>query len=439
MEWHLMLLLIFGGFVLLLASGLPVAFAFLLFNLIGAFLLWGGQGGLQQLTLSITSSVAVFTLLPVPLFMLMGEVMYHSGIAPLMIDALDKWMGRLPGRLSLQAVAAGVVLSTLTGTTMASTAILGSVLVPEMEKRGYRKEMSLGPIMGSGGLAIMIPPSTVAVILGALSGISIGGILVGIIIPGLVMAAIFTIYILTRCWLQPSLAPPYDVAPAPLRERLAGIVRYVLPLGFVVFLVTGVIIVGIATPSEAAATGALGTFLLAALYKRLNWAMVKKAMTGTIALSIMILMLITGAKAFSQILAYTGATRGLIALSTGAPLAPIFILFGMIIVVLFLGCFVDLTAIMLITLPFFMPIVRALHFDLVWFAVVMMLCFEMSTITPPFGMVLFTMKGVAPAGTTMEDVYKAAFPFVVCDLLALALLISFPALALWLPNLMVAK
>ncbi len=198
MEWYVTLLIIFGGLIVLLASGLPVAFAFLLFNVIAAFILWGGQSGLQQLTLSITSSVANFTLLPVPLFMLMGEVMYQTGIAPQMMEALDKWLGRVPGRLSLLAVGAGVILSTLTGTTMASTAMLGSVLVPEMEKRGYKKEMSLGPIMGSGGLAIMIPPSAVAVILGALSGISIGGILIGIIVPGLVMAGIFAAYILLR-------------------------------------------------------------------------------------------------------------------------------------------------------------------------------------------------------------------------------------------------
>ena len=439
MEWYVTLLILFGGLIVLLASGLPVAFAFLLFNVIAAFVLWGGQIGLQQLTLSITSSVANFTLLPVPLFMLMGEVMYQTGIAPQMMDALDKWLGRVPGRLSLLAVGAGVILSTLTGTTMASTAMLGSVLVPEMEKRGYKKEMSLGPIMGSGGLAIMIPPSAVAVILGALSGISIGGILIGIIVPGLVMAVIFAAYILLRCRLQPSLAPLYEVASASLSEKLSATLRYIVPLGLVVFLVTGVIMVGLATPSEAAATGALGTFILAAIYRKLNWTVVKKAMVGTINISVMVLMLITGAKAFSQVLAYTGASRGLVEVATGLSLSPIFILLGMIAVVLFLGMFVDLTAIMLITLPLFMPIVKVLGFNPVWYAVVLMLCMEMSTITPPFGMVLFTMKGVAPPSTTMGDIYKAALPFVACDCVAVALIILFPALALWLPGLMVLR
>jgi len=436
LEWQFTFLIIFGGLAVLMASGLPIAFAFLLFNVVGVFLLWGGQTGLHQLALSIGGSIANFTLLPVPLFILMGEVMYQSGIAPRMMDALDKWLGRLPGRLGLMAVGGGTILSTLTGVSMASVAILGSVLVPEMEKRGYKKPMSLGPILGSGGLAIMIPPSAIAVLLGAIGRISVGKILIGIIVPGLLMAICYAAYIIIRCRLQPSLAPTYEPAPSSLWDKLITTIRYILPLSCIVFLVTGVIILGIATPSEAAATGALGTFILAVAYGRLSWTVLKKSVMGTVSITTMILMLVTGARAFSQILAYSGASQGMIEFVTGLPAAPIFILFGMLLVIMLLGMFVNLTAIMMITLPLFMPIVNALDFNPVWFAIIMMLSLEMATTTPPFGMVLFTMKGVAPPGTTMRDIYKAALPFLGCDLIVLILLIAFPAVTLWLPALM---
>ena len=236
--------------------------------------------------------------------------------------------------------------------------------------------------------------------------------------------------------LQPSLAPTYEPAPSSLWDKLITTIRYILPLSCIVFLVTGVIILGIATPSEAAATGALGTFILAVAYGRLSWTVLKKSVMGTVSITTMILMLVTGARAFSQILAYSGASQGMIEFATGLPLAPIFILFGMLLVIMLLGMFVNLTAIMMITLPLFMPIVNALDFNPVWFAIIMMLSLEMATTTPPFGMVLFTMKGVAPPGTTMRDIYKAALPFLGCDLIVLILLIAFPAVALWLPALM---
>ncbi|MBW8036677.1 MAG: TRAP transporter large permease subunit, partial [Planctomycetes bacterium] len=209
MEWYLILLLLFGGLIILMMSGMPVAFCFMLVNIIGVFLLWGGGVGLEQLILSLGDSIAIFTLVPVPLFILMGEVMFQSGIAINMIDALNKWLGRIPGRLSLLAVGAGTVFSTMSGASMASVAVLGSTLVPEMEKRGYKKAMSLGPILGSGGLAIMIPPSVLAVLVGAIGRIPIGKILIAIILPGLLMAALYATYIILRCRLQPSLAPSY--------------------------------------------------------------------------------------------------------------------------------------------------------------------------------------------------------------------------------------
>jgi len=436
MEWWMVLALIFGGLIFLMLTGIPVAFSFLIINAILGYILWGGTPGLQLLINNIFESVTIFTLLPVPLFILMGEVMYHSGLVVHLLDSIDKWLGRLPGRLGLLAVIGGAVLSCLTGASMGSTAMLGSTLVPEMEKRGYKKPMSLGPILGSGGLAIMIPPSSLAVILGAIGEISIGKILIAIIIPGLIMAALYAIYIIGRCWLQPEIAPTYGVSPTTLLEKITKLAKYVLPMGIIVFLVIGVIILGIATPTEAAATGTFGTFVIAAAYGRLNWKMVKISVRNAFSLTVMIFMIIVGATGFSQTLAFTGASQGLVDFTLSLPLAPIMIIIVMQVVLIFLGMFMGQVPIMLITLPIFMPVIHALKFDPVWFGIIFLINMEMALTTPPFGLSLFVMKSVAPKDTTMEHIYKAALPFLVCDTIAMGLVIAFPILALWLPSLM---
>ena len=435
MEWPIILLFIFGSLIILMATGMPVAFCFMLINVVGMYACFG-MVGLEQLIISIYRTLNSFILLPIPLFILMGEVMFHSGIAPVLIKTLDKWLGRLPGRLSLLAVGAGTLFSTLTGTSLASVAMLGSVLVPEMEQQGYKKSMTLGPILGSGGLAMMIPPSALAVLCGAIAEISIGRILVGIIIPGLLMAAIYAAYIIIRCRLQPSIAPTYEVTPTPLSEKLVATARYVLPQGIIIFLVIGVIFLGIATPSEAAATGAIGTIIVALLYRRLTWEIVKRATIGTLSVTGMLFLIIAGATAFSQVLAYSGASAGLSALATELPVAPIFIIMAMQVVVLFLGAFMDVVSIMMITLPIFVPVVLSLGFNPVWFAVMFLINIEVAGISPPFGLSLFVMKGVATPDTTMGDIYRAALPFCGLSLIAMALIIAFPTLALWLPGLM---
>lgn len=436
MEWQYVLLVIFGSLLILMASGMPVAFSFMLISIVGMYVFFGGTAGLEQLIVSINTSLTTFVLLPVPLFIFMGELMFHSGMAPLLVETLDKWLGRLPGRLGLLAVSSGTLFATLTGTSIASTAMLGSILVPEMERRGYKKPMSLGPILGSGGLAIMIPPSGLAVLLGAIGDISVGRILIAIIIPGLLMAILYAAYIIIRCWLQPSIAPVYDVSHTPLSEKLSATVRYILPLGLIIFLVIGVIFVGVATPSEAAATGTLGTAILAFFNGRLTWEVIKKATSSALAVVGMVLLIIAGATAFGQILAYSGATQGLCNLATGLPVAPIIIIIAMQVIILFLGCLMDVVAIMMITLPIFVPIVISLDFNTVWFAAIFLLNIEMAGTSPPFGMGLMVMKGVAPPDTTMGDIYLAALPFLGCDLIVMILILAFQNVALWLPGLM---
>jgi tripartite ATP-independent transporter DctM subunit len=436
LEWPLVLLLIFGGLIVLMITGMPIAFCFMLINIIGMYAFFGGMLGLEQLVTTIYSSLTTFILLPIPLFILMGEVMFHSGIAPKLIETLDKWLGRIPGRLSLLAVAVGTVLSTLTGTSLASVAMLGSVLVPEMEKHGYRKSMSLGPILGSGGLAMMIPPSALAVLCGAIAELSIGKLLIAIICPGLLMALIYALYIIIRCLLQPSIAPIYEVKRASLSDKIVSTLRYVLPQGIVVFLVVGVIFLGIATPSEAAATGCVGTIALAACYRRLGWSVLKKSIIGTLSVTGMLFLIMSGATAFSQILSFSGATSGITELATGINVPPLFIIIVMQVIILFLGGFLDVVSIMMITLPIFIPVVKTLGFDSIWFAVVFLINIEMAGISPPFGLSLFVMKGVTSSETSMGDIYRAALPFIGLSIIAMAMVMTFPKIALWLPSLM---
>ena len=436
MEWWHIFLFIFFGLLVLFALGVPVAFSFLLVNLVGVYLFWGGAVGLSQLILSVLNSVTSFSLLPVPLFVLMGEVMFRSGVAPRTMDVLDKWLGRIPGRLSLLAVGGGTLFATLTGSAMAGAAMLGSVLVPEMEKRGYRKPMTLGPILGSGGLAIMIPPSALGVLLASLALFSVGKFLIAIIIPGLIMAVLYSGYILLRCRIQPHLAPSYEISEISLSQRILATVRYVLPLGSIVFLVVGLIFLGIATPTEAAALGALGCFVLAFIYRGLSWDIVKGSFSGTLQVTVMMFMILTGSTAFSQILAFTGASQGLVELAVGLPLSPMLLLISMQVVLLIMGTFMEPLTIMMVTLPIFMPIVDHLGFNPLWFGAIMLLNMEMATTSPPFGLVLFVMKGVAPPGTEMRDIYLAALPFLACDAVAMIVMMVFPEVVLWLPGLM---
>jgi tripartite ATP-independent transporter DctM subunit len=434
MEWQIWLLIVFGILLVLMLTGMPIALCFFIINVIGMYALFGGMMGLQNLINSLYASLNSFILLPIPLFILMGEVMFQSKIAPTLIHVIGKWLGKLPGRLALLAVASGTLLSTLTGTSIASVAMLGSTLVPEMEAQGYKKPMTMGPIMGSGGLAMLIPPSALAVLCGAIGEISISRILIGIIIPGLLVAGVMATYIVVRCVMQPDLAPMYEVRKVPLSEKVMDTVKYVLPQGFVIFAVIGLMFLGIASPSEAAASGAIGTCILAACYKRLTWEVIKKSTTSSLTVTGMILMIIGGAQAFSQILAFTGASAGLAEFATSLPVSPIVIIIAMQLIILFLGCLMDVVSIMMITLPIFVPVVRQLGYDDVWFAITYLINIEIAGISPPFGLSLFVMKGVASKGTTMADVYKAAIPFCVCSLVAMALIIMIPQIALWLPS-----
>jgi tripartite ATP-independent transporter DctM subunit len=426
MSWVLSLTTILGGVVAIMALGVPVAFAFLLVTVTGVWVLQGGGPAFLQLVLSIYSSVGSYSLVPIPLFIFMGVVLWHSNLGQQAVDAIDKWIGRVPGRLSLLTIASGGVFSALSGSTMANTAMLGSLLLPQMQARGYSKGMAMGPIMAGGGLAMMIPPSALAVILASIGQISIAKVLIAAIMPGAMMAIAYSVYIVWRAKAHPREAPHYAVEQAALREKVMAVVRNLLPLGVIIFAVSGLIVVGVATPNEAAALGALASVGLAAAYRRLTWTMFRKSLFDSMKITVMTFAIMAAATGFSQILAFSGATRGLMDAVLGAKLSPLMVVLGMNLIVMFLGCFMDQIAIMLITLPIFMPIIGALQLDPIWFAIIMLVNLETALMTPPFGLLLFIMKGVAPAGTTFTEIYRAATPYVVLNVIVMALLLAFP-------------
>jgi len=434
MSWQFGAWLLLGGSTLLLFLGLPVAFTFLAVNIAGAMIWMGGEAGLVQLSRNAVSSVASFALTPIPLFVLMGEILFHTGLAVKVIEGIERLVREVPGRLAVVAVVAGTVFSAISGSTIATTAMLGSLMVPVMLARGYHPTMATGPIMAIGAVDMLIPPSALTVLLGSLSGISISKLLIGGVTPGLILSVIFVAYIIVRVKMDPSLAP------AVAAERHLGwakwgpFLQYVLPLVSIFGLVVASMSAGWATPTESAAIGAFATFVLALAYRAVTRRNTLAALKGTMAISGMILFIIVGATTFSQILSFSGASNGLVSAITGQGLSPMAIVAAMMLVLILLGVFVDQVSMMLITLPIFMPIVQQLGIDQVWFGVMFLICMQLGLLLPPHGLLLMTMKGVAPPQVTMAHIYRAVVPYVVISIAVLALIFAVPGVATWLPS-----
>ncbi|HAY92148.1 MAG: TRAP transporter large permease subunit [Rhodobacteraceae bacterium] len=434
MEWFEALAVLLGVILVLMAIGMPVALAFLAANILGAWVFMGGERGVSQLLNNGFGSLTKYALMPIPLFLLMGEIFFYTGLGGRMFNAIDKLLGKLPGRLSYVTVLGGTAFSTLSGSSMGSTALLGSLMVPEMSRRGYKSYMSIGPILGTGGLAIIIPPSALAVLLATLAQIDVAALLLAGVIPGLILAGFYLATIWLQTKIDPNAAPAYEVQSMSLAEKIVLLFREVLPMVGIMVVIIILMIEGFVTPSEAAAFGALGVLLLAAIFKCLTLDALRKSITGALRVTLMAYLIVFGSATFSQLLAFSGASRGLVKWATSFDLAPLAMLMIMFAVLLLLGMFMEQISIMLLTVPIFFPLAQSLGFDLVWFALIMLLSLEISFTTPPFGLLLFVMKGVAPSGTTMREIYTSAFPFIGCSLVLVALLIAFPNLALWLPS-----
>ena len=374
MSWGAAAWLMLGGSTVLLFLGLPVAFSFLVINLVGAVLFLGGEAGVTQLARNSVGSVATFSLTPIPLFILMGEVLFHTGLAEKVIDGVERLIRQVPGRLAVVAVVAGTVFSAISGSTIATTAMLGSLMLPVMLSRGYHPTMATGPLMAIGAVDMLIPPSALTVLLGSLSGISISKLLIGGVMPGLILSLAFIVYIIVRVKFNPALAPSAGFTQYHGWAKLRPFVQYVLPLVSIFVIVVASMSAGWATPTESAAIGALFTVVLALAYRALSLDNLLKALRGTAAISGMILFIIVGATTFSQILSFSGASNGLVEVIAGLGLTPLAVIAAMMLLLIFLGLFVEQVSMMMITLPIYMPLVQKYGVDPVWFGVMFLIC-----------------------------------------------------------------
>lgn len=436
MEWYEAGGLLIGSVVAMMAIGVPVAITFMITNVIGIFVFSNGWNGLIQIVDNSTDLITSFTLAPIPMFILMGSLFFHTGLAIQVFDALDKLLGRLPGRLCYLTVIGGSLFSTLTGSTMANTAMLGSLMVPEMRRRGYNNRMSMGPILGTGGLAMIIPPSSLGVLLASIANVDVGMLLVAGLLPGFLLAGLYGGMIALQLKINPEAAPTYEVEPTGFGEKIYQVCVNILPMGLVVFMVIGFIVFGWATPSESASFGVLGVVILAVAFGKFTWKSFRTSLMGTVRTAGMVFFILMNSTVFSKLLALSGASQGMLDFAIGFDVGPYVVLTIMFCVLLMLGMFMDPVSMMLITVPIFYPLAASLGFDLIWFSLIVLLALEMSQTTPPFGLLLFIMLGMAPRGTTLMEVAGAAAPFLLCDLILVIILIIVPGLALYLPGLM---
>jgi len=446
-EWYWAGTILLGCIMAGMAMGFPVAFTFLITNIIGTCVfvvrnyetfgefITETMNKVPQVVDNAPQLITSFTLSPIPMFILMGSMFFHTGLALRVFDALDKLLGRIPGRLCYLTVAGGSLFSTLTGSTMANTAMLGSLLVPEMQRRGYSKTMSMGPILGTGGLAMIIPPSSLGVLLASIAGVDVGALLIAGILPGFVLAALYAGMITIQLVLYPEGAPSYEVERTSWKEKLYQVVVNILPMGLIVFMVIGFIVLGWATPSESASFGVVGVVILSTAFGVFTWTAFRTSLIGTIRVVGMVFFILMNSTVFSQLLSLSGASRGLVQWATAFDVAPLVILGVMFLVLIMLGMFMDPVSMMLITVPIFYPIATQLGYDPVWFSLIVLMALEMSATTPPFGLLLFIMMGMVK-GTTLWQVAIAAAPYLLCDLILVGILIAAPGLALYLPSLM---
>ena len=436
MEWYWAFTILVGMVVFLMMCGMPVAITFITTNIVGTLIFIGGFSGLSTAVDNSTALITTFTLGPVPMFIMMGSLFFHTGLAIRVFDGLDALFGQVPGRLCYLTVTGGAMFSTLTGSSMANTAMLGSLMVPEMQRRGYNWRMSMGPILGTGGLAMIIPPSSLGVLLASIAEIDVGRLLIAGLLPGIVLAVLYAGMIYLQVRLKPDSAPVYEVEPTTAKQKLVLISTNILPMSLVVFMVIGFILLGIATPTEAAAFGVLGVIILATAFRALTWRAIRTSLESTIKVSGMVFFILMSSTVFSQLLAYSGASSGMLEWATSFEVSRLIVLLVMFVVLIVLGMFMDGVSMMLITVPIFFPLAHSLGFDLTWFGLFVLITLEMAGTTPPFGLLLYVMLGVAPRGTSLFQVANAAFPFLICDTILILVLVKYPEVALYLPSLM---
>ncbi len=435
MSIELTTLILFSALIILLAMGLPLAYVLGGVGTIGCFLLWGDKG-LYMIVSQAWNAMGKFTLLAIPLFIFMAMILERSGVADDLYTMMHRWMGPIPGGLAIGTVIICAIFAAMSGISGAATVSMGIIALPQMLNRKYDKTIALGCISAGGALGILIPPSVPMILYATLTGESIGGLFAGGILPGILLSALFIVYIGTRCFFKPKLGPPLKKEErATWREKMVSLKSVALP-GMIIVMVLGSIYVGICTATEAAALGSLGAVISAAIYRKLNWTMLKETCIRTCALSAMIIWILIGAYGFTSLYTGIGAHELMEKILLSIPGGKWAILITMQIIFFILGCILDPVGIIMICTPVFVPVIKALGFDPLWFGVLFVMNMEMGYLTPPFGFNLFYMKAIAPKGVTMTDIYKSIVPFVGIQAIGLAIVIIFPQIALYLPNLM---
>ena len=435
MDWYVTLLAGIAILFALFLSGAPIFLAFLFAILTGVYFIIG-PSGFPMVANSILDTVSITSLASIPLFILMGEFLFRSGTMDVLFDSIDKLVGRVKGRQYVLVVVLSAVFGALSGVAMAVAAMLGRAIMPGMVARGYDRNIAAGLIVSGASLAPIIPPSLLAIIVGSIADVSIAKLLIAGFIPGLLLAGIFLIYVFIRIAMNPKLAPANsdsEQGDVTSGEMVWALIR-ILPFAIVIFSVMGFILMGIATPSESAATGVVGALITAAIYKNLSFKMIWNSVMASITVSAMILAIMAMSKMFTQLLAFTGATSELVELVANLGYGPLTMLIIMLAVPFVLCMFIDTIAVILLTIPIYQPVVDAMGFDPVWFWLLFLINITLGAITPPFGYTLFAFKAVVP-DMSISDVYKATWPFVILFLIGIAVIIAVPGIATWLPNL----
>lgn len=424
---------IFGSMVVVMMMGLPVAFSTGVVGIIYTAVFLGPEA-VNVVPTRIFGLMTNYLLDAIPLFILMANILERSGIIEDIYNMVYQWLGWLKGGVATATVAACTMMAAMAGVVGATEVTMGLIALPQMLNRKYDKIMALGVILAGGTLGILIPPSVMLIVYGMVDNSSIGQLYAGAFIPGFLLSGLFILYVTIRCYINPKLGPP-----VPKEERLdfKGLLKVLFPIipgGILIFLVLGTIVIGVASPTEAAGVGCLGAVIIGVVKKRLTWETTVQAAIQTIKATGMVMWTMFGANIFIALYIMVGGATFVQNMLLGSGLAPWTIIWIMMGTVIFLGCFVDWVGILMLTIPLFGPIIRKLGFDPIWFGVLMAVNLQMSFMTPPFGMSLFYLKSVAPPECSTVDVWKSAFPFLGLQFLGLVLCMYFPQLILWAPT-----
>ncbi len=436
MEWYFVLFILVGSLTLLLFLGLPVAFSLGFLSMAGALVFWPGTEGIYGVALAGYSHMSNYTLVCVPLFILMAQIVMYSHMGTDTYDVADRFLRNLPGGLGMTSTVFGAIFGAVCGASTAGTATVGLVSLPEMQKRGYQSGLSGAIVAFSGALSILIPPSVILIIYGTLANESIGGLFAGGIIPGIVMTILALLYIGIRVKLNPSIAPRDDVR-FTWKEKLSSLWRVWALLSLVAILLI-TIYTGIATPTEASAIACIAVFAIALAKKNLNMEIIRKSLLATVKTTSMIGWIIIGATSFGYIIIYSGCATSLTDWVVSLPVPPYAIVAVLMAGFFFMGMFLDPVAIVMMTTPIILPIIHALNINVLWFGILVTVNMCAGNISPPMGLNLYIVKGlVPPEMMDLKDLFYAAVPFILIDIITIMLIMVFPFLATWLPSLVV--